>query len=26
MKYPEYLDEREVSGNIEAEKKNHGYI
>ena len=23
---PEYLDEREVWGNIEAKKKNHGFI
>jgi hypothetical protein len=26
MKIPEYLDEREVLGNIEAKKKNHGFI
>jgi hypothetical protein len=26
MKHPEYLDEREISGNIEAKKKNRGYI
>lgn len=26
MKHPEYIDEREILGNIEAKKKNRGYI
>ena len=26
MKYPLYLDEGEVLSNIEAKKKNHGFI
>lgn len=26
MKIPEYLDEKEVFGNIEAKKKNRGFI